>query len=136
MLFRFFKFTKFIDYLSHSNHSNPFSRFHRLKNDGDSTDNPSTQSSSLYSKTRSMLNLGSFRSAPSFGSLVEEDEETSVAWSQIMSSGHSGARFVEDEDEEDEYEEEERRELERLRRRRRQSEHFTFGAKPAPSGHS
>ena len=54
--------------------------------------------SSLYSRTKSMFNLDSFRSpsAASFGSLVEESEE-----------------------------EEEEDELERLRRRRRQSEHFS-----------
>ena len=53
---------------------------------------------SLYSRTKSMFNLDSFRSssAASFGSLVEESEE--------------------DEDAD---------ELERLRRRRRQSEHFS-----------
>ena len=73
--------------------------------------------SSLYSKTKSMLNLGSFRSNPSFGSLAEESED------------------IEDmEEAEDEYEEEERRELERLRRRRRQSEHFSFGVKHPESG--
>ena len=77
-------------------------------------------SSSLYSKTKSMLNLGSFRSNPSFGSLAEESE--------------AGFEDIEDmEEAEDEYEEEERRELERLRRRRRQSEHFSFGVKP-PEG--
>ena len=56
--------------------------------------------SSLYSRTKSMFNLDSFRSpsAASFGSLVEESEE-------------------EEEEDEDE--------LERLRRRRRQSEHFS-----------
>ena len=72
--------------------------------------------SSLYSKTKSMLNLGSFRSNPSFGSLAEESEDFEV-----------------EEEAEDEYEEEERRELERLRRRRRQSEHFSFGVQP-PEG--
>ena len=79
--------------------------------------------SSLYSKTKSMLNLGSFRSNPSFGSLAEESE--------------AGDGLDDDlEEAEDEYEEEERRELERLRRRRRQSEHFSFGVKPPPADES
>ena len=81
---------------------------------------------SLYSRTRSMLNLGSFRSNPSFGSLAEEESEDEDSRNLFGGKIQS--------EEEDEYEEEERRELERLRRRRRQSEHFTFGAKTADSG--
>ena len=84
---------------------------------------PHAPSNSLYSKTKSMLNLGSFRSNPSFGSLAEESE--------------AGCEDIDFEEEaEDEYEEEERRELERLRRRRRQSEHFSFGVKHPESGGS
>ena len=107
--------------MSQSFQFQPRHRFHRFKNNVEGSDphpHPPSHhaSSSLYSKTKSMLNLGSFRSNPSFGSLAEESEVGE-----------------EDEEEaEDEYEEEERRELERLRRRRRQSEHFSFGVKPPP----
>ena len=84
-------------------------------------ENNNPRPSSLYSRTRSMLNLGSFRSNPSFGSLAEEESEEDLKFLPER----------DDEEEEDEYDEEERRELERLRRRRRQSEHFSFGAKSA-----